>query len=197
MIKLILSIAVSALFINNLIFIKFFGIESFLGLSKKPGIIFGIGITVTTLLTASSFLTFLVYKFILVQLNIDFLKTPVYTIIITFIILILVIAIKKSDSALYKYFGRYLPIIISNSLILGICLMNIKLNYGMLSSALNGIFSGISYMLGLFVISSIREKLELSDIPVPFKGIPIALITAGMISMIILGFDSGFLEFLK
>ena len=197
MIKTFLAVAFSALFLNNLIFIKFFGIDSFLGLSKKTGIITGLGITVTAILTVSSFLNYIIYKFILLQLNIDFLLTPIFTIVITFVILLLIILIKKSGSLVYEFFGKYLPLIVTNSAILGISLISINLNNDPLTSVLFGFFSGLAYMLGLFIIITIREKLELSEIPGPFKGIPVALITFGIITMIFFAFDSGILDFFK
>jgi Na+-translocating ferredoxin:NAD+ oxidoreductase subunit A len=197
MIKHILIIAISAIFINNFIFIKFFGLSSFLGLSKKPGTIFGIGMTITLILIVTGFLNSIFYQFVLVQLSIEFLKTPVFIITISFIILLLIVIIKQKDNVLYKSFGKYLPMTVSNSIILGICLITIQQKYDLLSSVLNGFFSGISFMIAIFIISTIREKLELSDIPKPFKGIPIALITMGIVSMILFSVDANILEFLK
>lgn len=184
------TIIFGAIFINNFVLSKFLGICPFLGVSKKTNTALGMGFAVIFVMGISSIITFLVNKYVLVNLNLEFLRTISFILIIASLVQIVEMVIKKVSPALYNALGVYLPLITTNCAVLGAALINIKpeFNYSLLQAFLNGVFSGVGFTLAIFILAGIREKLETVDIPKPFQGFPITLIAASIMSMAFVAF---------
>lgn len=186
----IFTIFISALFINNFVLSRFLGICSFLGVSKKIETATGMGLAVTFVMGLASFISWLVYRLILVPLNITYLYTVAFILVIAALVQFVEMVIKKKSPALYKAFGIFLPLITTNCAILGAVIIGMQENYNLLQSVVFGISSGLGYMLAIVLLAGIREKIDASDtMPRAIKGLPISLITAGLMSIAFLGFQ--------
>lgn len=192
----IISIAIASIFINNYVLSQFLGICPFIGASKKIESILGMGLAITFIMTLASAITYLIYIYILNPYLI-FLRTIVFILVITALVQLIEIIMKKSIPVLYNALGIYLPLIITNCAILGVTILNINQEYNFIKSILNGAFSGIGFLIALFLMTTIREKLELADVPKCFKGAPIAFISAGLMALAFYAVDKGILNYLK
>ena len=182
-------IFLSAILVNNFVLSRFLGICPFLGVSKKVDTALGMSIAVTFVMVFASIITWFL-NVILVALNIQFLQTIVFILIIATLVQFVEIFLKKTSPALYDALGIFLPLITTNCAILGLALLNVQNEYTLLETIINALGAGLGFDLALIIFASIREKLELNkDIPEPFKGIPSALITAGILSMSFMGFQ--------
>lgn len=181
--------AINAILVENLCLVKFLGICPFLGVSKKTDTALGMGIAVTFIITLSSFITWLVYHFVLVPAGIEYLRTIAFILIIAALVQFVEMALKKMIPALYSALGIYLPLITTNCAVLGIAITNITENYSLLFSVLNGLFCSLGFTLAIWIFSCVRERIEYCDIPKPFQGFPIALITAALLSFAFMGFS--------
>lgn len=194
-----LSIMISMVFINNFILSKFLGLCSFIGVSKetKPAVSMGLAVTFVT--TISSTITWFIYRFLLVPLDITYLRTISFILVIASFVQLIEMVIRKFMPPLYKAFGIYLPLITVNCAVLGVAVLNSETFFhkgqgdlsGFLMSVTQGFFAGIGYLLAMLLMSGIRERLELLDVPQSLKNVPLAFIVASLMSLAFMGF-SGF-----
>ena len=184
-----LLLFVSAAIVNNFVLTRFLGLCIFFGVSKKVDASIGMGVAVTAVMTFSSMLAWVVYNFILVPLDLVFLKTVVFVLLIASFVQLLEMAIKKFAPTLYNLWGIYLLLIATNCIVLSVPLLNAEANYSFGMSVVNALGSGVGFAIALVLMSSIREKLELADVPKPLQGLGIAFIVAGMMSLAFLGFS--------
>lgn len=185
----ILTILLAAIFVNNFIFSKFLGICPFLGVSKKVETAFGMGVAVIFVMSLASAVTWLVYNFVLVKLGIDYLYNIAFILIIASLVQFVEMFIKKSSPSLYQALGVYLPLITTNCAVLGVAVLNMQNEYNFIQSLVNGVGAAIGFTLAIVLFAGVRERIERCDIPKAFKGYPIALITAGLMSIAFLGFS--------
>lgn len=185
----ILSLIITAILAENYIFSKFLGCCPFLGLSENPSNALGMGCAVTFVMTLSSLITSLVNQYILVRFEMQYLQTVAFILIIAALVQLIEMFLKKSVPALYAALGIYLPLITTNCAILGAALLCVQNDYNPLVSAIYGFASGLGFTLAIVVFAGVREKVAFADIPKPFKGFPIALVTAGLLAMAFSGFS--------
>lgn len=195
----IIMIFISMVFINNFILSKFLGLCSFIGVSKetKPAVSMGLAVTFVT--TMSSLITWLIYRFILIPFNITYLRTISFILVIATFVQLVEMFIRKTSPYLYRYFGIYLPLITVNCAVLGVAVLNSEEFFtnshivpgGFVFSVVQGFFAGAGYCLAMFLMSGIRERLELADVPRSFKEVPLAFVIASLMSLAFMGF-SGF-----
>ena len=187
----LVALSLNAILIENFIFSKFLGICPFLGASKKTNTAVGMGLAVIFTMTLASALTYVVYRFILVPAELEYLKTIAFIIVIASLVQFIEMFLQKSLPALYSALGIYLPLITTNCAVLGVALLNITNEYNFLFSVVYGFMAGVGFLLAIVLLSLVRERIEYCDIPEPFRGFPIALIASGLLSIAFMGF-SGF-----
>jgi electron transport complex protein RnfA len=173
--------------VNNVITSQFMGICPFLGVSKKVDTAVGMGAAVTFVLTLASVITYFIQK-LLVFTNVEFLQTIAFILVIASIVQFVEMVIQKMSPALYQALGVFLPLITTNCAVLGIALVNVQNSYNLIETIVNGFGAGIGFTLAIVLFAGIRERLELADIPEAFKGFPITLISASLMSIAFLGF---------
>jgi len=179
---------VNCVLTNNFIFSRYLGCCPFLGVSSKVETAAGMGIAVTFVMGLASLFTYAVYHYILVPLQINYLITISFILVIAALVQFVEMFLKKSMPALYNALGIYLPLITTNCAVLGVTILNIDNHYNMLWSVLNGIFGALGFLLAIVLMAGVRERLESSNIPKAFKGFPISLVIAGLMSVAFLGF---------
>lgn len=184
----LLIIAVSAALVNNVVLSQFLGLCPFLGVSKKTETAAGMGAAVTFVLTISSFITSIIYNQVLVRFHIEYLNTIVFILVIAALVQFVEMFLKKSIPSLYKSLGVYLPLITTNCAVLGVALINVQKGYTILESVVNGLFTSIGFLIAIVIMAGLREKIECNDVPESFQGMPIVLITAGLMSIAFFGF---------
>ena len=186
-----LLIIVSAALVNNVVLSQFLGLCAFLGVSKTTNTAAGMGGAVIFVITLSSFVTSLIYKFILVPLDLTYLNTIVFILVIAALVQLVEMVLKKSMPALYKALGVYLPLITTNCAVLGVALTNVQ-KYAngnlMLFSIFNGAGTAIGFTIAIVLMASIRERIEHNDVTKSFRGQPIVLVTAGLMAIAFCGF---------
>lgn len=185
----IFSLIITAIFIQNIIFGKFLGICPFMGVSKKVDSSIGMGMAVTFVMSLASGVTWIIYNYILVPLHLEYLQTIAFILIIASLVQFVEMAIQKTSPNLYKALGVFLPLITTNCAVLGIAILNIQENYNFIESVINGMAVALGFTLALVLLAGIRERIEYSAIPAPFKGVPIAFISAGLLAMAFMGFS--------
>ena len=185
----LIMIAIGAAFVNNVVLSQFMGLCPFLGVSKKIDTAAGMGGAVIFVITISSFVTSVIYRFILVPANITYLQTIVFILVIAALVQLVEMFLKKTIPALYKSLGVYLPLITTNCAVLGVALTNVQNDYGILSSTVAGIATAVGFTVSSVIMAGLREKIEYIDIPEPFKGMPVVLLTAGLMSIAFFGFS--------
>ena len=184
----IISMAIGAILVKNVLLSQFLGICSFVGVSKKKSSALGMGIAVLFVLILSSVVTWLLYKFVLVPFKVIFLSTIVFILVIATLVQFVEMVIKKYIPGLYKVLGIYLPLITTNCAILGVAnFVNVGQSYDLVQTLVYAISIGLGYILVMFIFSGIREKIEIAPIPKPFKGVVIAFIIAGFMAMAFAG----------
>jgi electron transport complex protein RnfA len=184
-----LLLFVSAAIVNNFVLTRFLGLCIFFGVSKRLDASIGMGMAVTSVITLSSMLAWVVYTFVLVPLGLVFLKTVVFVLLIASFVQLLEMIIKKQAPALYGMWGIYLLLIATNCVVLGVPLLNVESNFNFLQSAVNALGSGVGFAIAIILMASLREKLEYADVPKPLQGMGIAFIVAGMLALSFLGFS--------
>ncbi len=187
--KELLIIAIGSAIVNNVVLSQFLGICPFLGVSKKVETASGMGGAVVFVITIASFITSLIYKFILVPLKIDYLQTIVFILVIAALVQFVEMFLKKAMPSLYNALGVYLPLITTNCAVLGVALTNVQKDYGILAGVINGIGTSVGFAIAIVIMAGIREKIEYNDVPESFKGTPIVLITAALMSIAFFGFS--------
>lgn len=185
----LLIIAIGSAIVNNVVLSQFLGICPFLGVSKKVETASGMGGAVIFVITIASFFTSLIYKFILVPLNISYLQTIVFILVIAALVQFVEMFLKKSMPSLYNALGVYLPLITTNCAVLGVALTNVQKEYGILTGVVNGIGTSVGFAIAIVIMAGIREKIEYNDISESFQGTPIVLITAALMSIAFFGFS--------
>lgn len=182
------SIFVGAILVNNFVLAKFLGICPFLGVSKKVETALGMGIAVTFVMTLSSIITYLVQISILNRFGLEYLQTIAFILVIAALVQFVEMFLKKSSPGLYEALGVYLPLITTNCAVLGLAILNIQSEYNLIQTIVNSLGAALGFTLAIVLFAGIRERLELADVPESLKGFPIALITAGLMSIAFMGF---------
>ena len=184
----ILGIIIAALLSQNFILVKFYGICPFMGVSKKIDTAIGMGMAVTFVMALASAACYLV-NLLLVALELEFMQTVAFILVIATLVQVVEMFLKKSVPALYKALGVYLPLITTNCAVLGVVLVNVQEGYNFLLSVVNGAAGGLGFTLAIVLFASVRERVNVSKCPECFKGFPIALITAGLMALSFMGFS--------
>jgi len=185
----LIGIIIIAIFVNNVVFSQFLGICPFLGVSKKVDTAIGMGLAVMFVLTIATLVTFVVQKGILEQFGLEYLQTITFILVIASLVQLVVIILKKISPSLYQALGVFLPLITTNCMILGVAILVIQKDYNLLESVIYAVASAIGYAMAIIIFSSIREQLALTKVPKSMEGVPIALITAGVLAMAFMGFS--------
>lgn len=185
----IFSIALSAILIDNFILVKFLGICSYLGCSKKMETATGMGMAVIFVMSFSSAISWVVDRFILVPLGLEYLRTIAFILVIATLVQLVEMMLQKKMPSLYEALGIYLPLITTNCAVLGVALLNVQFGYNFIESVVYGAAAGVGYTVAIVLFAAVRERMEFSDIPKPFQGFPIALISSGLISIVFMGFS--------
>ena len=184
----LVPIALSALLVQNVILSQFFGICPFIGVSKKTEPAIGMGLAVTFVMVVSSSVSWLVYEYILVPCDMTYMRTITFILVISSLVQFVEMVVKKFSPKLYKLLGVYLPLITTNCAVLGIAVLSIDNQYNLIETIVFSLFSALGFTLVIYLFSVIRERLELAPIPEALRGVPIALITASIMSIIFMGF---------
>ena len=183
------SIFISAFLINNFLLVKFLGVCSFLGVSKKTETAKGMGLAVVFVMFIASIMCYGVYG-ILELLHITYLSTLAFVLVIAALVQFVEMVIKKTQPVLYKALGIYLPLITTNCALLGMAVINIGEKYNLIESMVNALGAALGYMLAIVLLSGLRERMEENDnMPLAFRGLPISLVTAGLMAIAFLGFS--------
>lgn len=189
MITDLMLLMLSAVLIENFIFSRFLGCCPFLGVSSKPDTALGMGCAVIFVMTISSSATYLIYTYILVPFGLEYLKTIAFILVIAAIVQFIEMFLRKFVPALYNALGIYLPLITTNCAVLGSALLNIQNGYNFIYSVTFGFSSAVGFTLAIVIFAGVRARIEFAEPPRSFRGIPITLITAGLIAMAFSGFS--------
>ena len=187
--KTLLGILLSALLTENFILVKFYGICPFMGVSKKIDTALGMGMAVTFVMAIASAACWVVYHLVLVKLNLQYMQTVAFILVIASLVQVVEMFLKKAVPALYKALGVFLPLITTNCAVLGVVLVNVQEGYSFLISVVNGAAGGLGFTLAIVLFASVRERVDKADCPECFKGYPLALIAAGLLALAFMGFS--------
>jgi electron transport complex protein RnfA len=185
--ELIIIIIGSAL-VNNVVLSQFLGLCPFIGVSKKTNTAAGMGGAVIFVITVASALCSIIYSTVLVRLNMEYLQTIVFILLIACLVQFVELILKKYSRALYSALGVYLPLITTNCAVLGVAIINVNKDYGFLTSVINGFGTAVGFTIAIIIMAGIRERIEYNDVPKSFQGSPVVLITAGLMAMAFFGF---------
>ena len=193
MIQSLILVIITTVFINNVLLNQFLGLCSFLGVSKKTDTAVGMGGAVIFVITLSSAITNLIYNFILVKFSLEYMKTIVFIVVIAALVQLVEMILKKYIPSLYNALGVYLPLITTNCAVLGVALTNVQVQYtsyleSFIFSVVAGLGTSIGYLVAILILAGIRERIEHNDIPESFKGMPIVIISAGLMAIAFMGF---------
>jgi electron transport complex protein RnfA len=183
-----LTLLFTTIFVNNLVLSRFLGLCPFMGVSKKLETALGMGMATAFVLTMSSVLSYLANEYLLVPFGLEYLKTVTFILLIAVVVQATETVVHKSSPLLYSVLGIYLPLITTNCAVLGVALLNVQENNGFISSMLYGFGGAVGFSLVMVLFASIRERIEISDVPLSFKGAPISLVTAGFMAVAFMGF---------
>lgn len=186
--KEMILLLVGAALVNNVVLSQFLGLCPFLGVSKKVETAAGMGGAVVFVITIASLVTSVIYNFILVPVKLEYLQTIVFILVIACLVQFVEIVLKKISPGLYKALGVYLPLITTNCAVLGVALLNVQNEYGILTSVVNGFGTAVGFTIAIIILAGIRERSEHNDVPKAFQGSPILLITAGLMAIAFAGF---------
>lgn len=185
----LILLVLSAIFVNNYILSQFLGICPFFGVSKRVETAAGMGAAVIFVMSLASAMTFLIYKYILLALGLQYLYNIAFILVIAALVQLVEMFLKKSSPSLYQALGVYLPLITTNCAVLGVAVTNMQRNYGFITSILNGFGGAVGFALAIVLFAGIRERIEFNNIPKAFRGFPIALVAATLMSIAFLGFQ--------
>lgn len=188
-VKELLVLLVGSSLVSNVVLSQFLGLCPFLGVSKKTSTATGMGAAVIFVITLSSAVTGVIYKFVLQPLNLTYLQTIVFILIIAALVQFVEMFLKKFMPSLYEALGVYLPLITTNCAVLGIAITNVQKEYGIGVGIVNGFATALGFMIAIVVLAGLREKMEYNDVPESFKGMPIVLLTAGLMAIAFCGFS--------
>lgn len=184
-----LLIIVGTVWVNNIVLSQFLGLCPFMGVSRKLETAMGMGLATTFVLTLSSISSYLLNEFVLAPFELEYLRTLSFILVIAAIVGFTEMVVRKTSPLLHNVLGIYLPLITSNCAVLGIALLNVQTSHNFIGSALYGLGSALGFTLVLVLFAGIRERLDVADVPAPFKGSSIALITAGLMALAFMGFS--------
>ncbi len=184
-----LLILVSTVLVNNFVLVKFLGLCPFMGVSRKLDTAVGMSLATTFVLTLSSVCSYLVNFYLLDPLGLGYLRTIAFILVIAVVVQFTEMVVHKTSPLLYKVLGIFLPLITTNCAVLGVALLNIQEQHGFMESLIYGFGAAVGFSLVLILFAAMRERLEVADVPLPFKGAAIAFITAGLMSMAFMGFS--------
>ena len=185
----LLLILIGSSLVSNVVLSQFLGLCPFLGVSKKVETAAGMGTAVIFVITLSSAVAGAIYKFALVPLNITYLQTIVFILVIAALVQFVEMVLKKYMVSLYNALGIYLPLITTNCAVLGVAITNVQKKYGILTGTVNGFATALGFTIAIIILAGIREKMAYNDVPESFKGMPIILITAGLMAIAFCGFS--------
>ena len=186
----LLGLMISASLINNVVLSQFLGLCPFLGVSKKTDTALGMGAACVFVITMASLVCSIIYKFILDPLDISYLKTIVFILVIAMLVQFVEMILKKYVVSLYQALGVYLPLITTNCAVLGVALNNVTDGYTILQSTICGFATAVGFTIAIVILAGLREKMEYNDIPAPFKGMPMVLLTSGLMAIAFTGFSA-------
>ncbi|MBO4882920.1 MAG: electron transport complex subunit RsxA [Lachnospiraceae bacterium] len=187
--KDMLLLLVGSSLVSNVVLSQFLGLCPFLGVSKKIKTAAGMGGAVIFVITLASFVAGALYKLILVPLNLTYLQTIVFILVIAALVQFVEMFLKKMIPSLYRALGVYLPLITTNCAVLGVAVSNVQKNYGVLEGVINGIGTAVGFAVAIIILAGIRERMEYNEVPKPFRGMPIVLLTAGLMAIAFWGFS--------
>ena len=185
----IFALIIGAIFVNNVVLAQFLGICPFLGVSKDVKSSLGMGGAVLFVMMLATLVTYLIYYYILIPLKLDYLQTIAYILVIAGLVQMVEIILKKIAPALYQTLGVFLPLITTNCAVLGVAILVIQKNMNLLESMVYAASIAVGFTLALVIFTGIREQMELTGVPKGMKGVPIALVTAGILAMAFMGFN--------
>jgi len=185
--KLVIII-ISAVLVNNFVLMRFLGICPFLGVSKRVSTAAGMSGAVLFVMTMASVVTWLIYHFVLVPFDLIYLQTVTFILVIASLVQLVELVLQKLSPSLYKALGIFLPLITTNCAVLGVSVLNIQKEFTLIETTLFGAGAAIGFGVAMVLFSGLRERIELCDTPIPFKGTAIALVTAGLLSLAFMGF---------
>ncbi len=185
----LLAILITAIFLENFVLNQILGICPFIGVSNKMDSAIGMGLAVTFVMLIAGVSTWCVNQYVLIPLKLEYLQTIAFILIIASLVQFIEMVIKKTAPNLYQALGVFLPLITTNCAVLGVALLNIKKGYNLLETTFNSLGGGLGFFLALIIMASIRERLDLAELPESMKGAPIALITAGILATAFMGFS--------
>ena len=189
MLKELLVILIASSLVNNVVLSQFLGLCPFLGVSKKTETATGMGVAVIFVITLASAVAGAIYQFILLPFDIAYLQTIVFILVIAALVQFVEMFLKKFIPGLYQSLGVYLPLITTNCAVLGVALTNVQKNYGIVTGIVNGFATAVGFTISIIILAGIREKLKYNDIPESFQGMPIVLVTAGLMAIAFCGFS--------
>lgn len=184
----IFVLLVSSILVNNFVLSRFLGICPFLGVSKQVDTALGMGMAVTFVMTLAGIMTYFIQIYVLDRFGVGYLQTISFILVIASLVQFVEIVLQKMSPTLYQALGVYLPLITTNCAVLGLALLNVQYKFNLVQTITHSIGAAVGFSLAIVLFAGIREKLETSDVPEPFKGFPIALITASLMSIAFLGF---------
>ena len=184
-----LLILIGTMLVNNLVLVKFLGLCPLMGISRKQETALGMGLATTFVLTLSSVLSYLVNTYILVPLSLGYLKTIVFIVVIAVVVQFTEQVARKTSPLLYQVLGIFLPLITTNCAVLGVALLNVQYQHSFIESFLYGLGAALGFTLVIVLFAGVRERIDASDVPQPFNGNAISLITAGILSLAFMGFQ--------
>ena len=179
---------ISAIFVNNVVLAQFLGICPFLGVSNKVSTALGMGGAVVFVIVLATMVTYLIHTYVLIPLGITFMQTITFILVIAALVQMVEIILKKISQPLYQSLGIFLPLITTNCAVLGVAILVIKKDYNLLEGVVYGAATAIGFGLALVILAGIREQMELADVPSGMKGVPISLVTAGILALAFMGF---------
>ena len=184
----LLAISLGAILTNNFIFAQFLGICPFLGVSKKIDTAIGMGAAVTFVMGLASAFCYLI-NMVLVSLHLEFMQTVAYILVIAGLVQFVEMFLKRAMPSLYQALGVYLPLITTNCAVLGVAITNVQKEYGILTGIVNGFATALGFTIAIVILAGLREKMEYNEVPESFKGMPMVLLTAGLMAIAFCGFS--------
>lgn len=182
------AIVIGAIFVNNVVLSQFLGICPFLGVSSKVNTSLGMGMAVTFVMALSAIVTWCLQTYVLVPFGIEYMQTIVFILVIAALVQMVEIVLKKVSPALYQALGIFLPLITTNCAVLGVAILMVQKDMDLFTGVIYSVSTALGFALALVLFAGIRERLEVEDVPSAFRGVPIALITAGLLAMAFMGF---------
>ena len=188
-VKELLIILIASSLVSNVVLSQFLGLCPFLGVSRKTNTAAGMGVAVIFVITLASTVSGVIYKYVLQRFHVEFLETIVFILVIAALVQFVEMFLRKAIPSLYQALGVYLPLITTNCAVLGVALTNVQKKYGIVTGIVNGFATAVGFMIAIVILAGIREKLEYNDIPESFRGMPLVLLTAGLMAIAFCGFS--------